>query len=252
MRTIKKETLRFGRQNALIAAIAGSTGLALGVLGHKGVQANHVGDHVPGDVGLYSHNPGTGCSDPVDPVTVIYVGGAYASRLNEHSAHHGGWNHTDGYFTEHQRFRDAHGCWQEDDQRASNDFWQPRFHQRYYRHRTSSGGPRSYAQYGVFSSATPHHEDVVGCGHAVDGMEEVFEVNPGVRVRGGFLRGREDILKNWVFNGSHRLVEARFWANTRDMIQCDDGVARSDGWVYYITARHPHQGSGSGVGMKYF
>jgi hypothetical protein len=171
-----------------------------------------------GDTLPYSYRD-PNCTIPADPITVVFYYNATIPNMHTHAHHHGGWSYHDG---DTQYFFD-HYCGLHDGQDASNPGWDPlgRYHMRYWWW--------TDPYWGTYTLATPHHEDLVWCGHAVDSNWDEWP--------GGFVRARQDIAKNWHrYNngGSHYFAGSQYWGNTAAMWQCDGQPAWSDGNVDFV------------------
>lgn len=205
--------------SAILAAVAGAilglTGLAPTIVS-AGVSHSH----------YYTHSSSS-CSGHVDPIDDVFVVGGFASWVDNHAGHHGGWTYSDGS----DQWFAAHICWKQDQQAASNSQWDPRgrYHMRIGYGYSASGGNDSDPTWGYWSAADAHHEDVDWCGHTVD--DNLFEPP------GGFNMGRNDIYKNWVQSGAHTYRLFGHWGNTARFTQCAGSVAWSDGYVDYIEVR---------------
>ena len=213
-------------------------GATVGLLTTQGGGSAHL-DIASGHPITYTHE-GSDCAfgERKDPLNVVFHGirGDYLT-VREHASAHGGWGHTGGTA---QFFLDHGECKRMDDASASNagfPLLQPRFHMRYLQ------GPQPDPVLVTYTLAAAHHESWT---HAVDG-----NIN---EPPGGFNRGRNDILKNWVqFPGNthpHLLTETQFWGNTQHFLQNDGEFAWSDGFVYLITM--PGVGGGGGTKGCYF
>ena len=176
---------------------------------------------------VHSHNythSSSSCSGHKDPINVVFVENGFASWVDNHAGHHGGWTNNSGG---DQWFK-AHNCDKQDEQAASGTLG--RFHMR-----ITNGRVGPYLDYDstwhYWSTADAHHEDSVWCGfnpfaHAVD--DNVNEPP------GGFNMGREDVWLNWSWNGPHILWQSAYWGNTMRFNQCNGNEAWSDGYVNYI------------------
>jgi hypothetical protein len=190
---------------------------------HIANQAGHIGPYSYGD---------SRCRNPVDPITVIFVGNATTANVNTHSAHHGGWSYSGPssgqYFYQHGCRRPA------GDIASGNLLSLQRYHMRHV-----SGVD---ATQGTYSLGTPHREDLVFCGvlpnHAVDSN---WNEEPG-----GYVRGKWQIADTWHFwtrpapdapVQDHYFVDSQYWNNTAAMWQCDGEPAWNDGWVDFVSIR---------------
>jgi hypothetical protein len=144
--------------------------------------------------------------------------------MHLHAGQHGGWAYqppTPQYFFEHF-------CGVMDGSDASNGDIppQPRFHMRYFWNYDSG-----IWQY--YSVSTPHHEDLLYCGHAVDSNNN--------EPPGGFVMGKWDIGFNWHnWNGGgglHYFGGSWWWGNTQMFLQCDGEWAWNDGWLDFVEIR---------------
>jgi hypothetical protein len=169
---------------------------------------------------FYSYTDSS-CTNAVDPISVVFYGQATLGNVDTHASHHGGWsNHGGGtqYFYDHY-------CGPMDGQNASGAIWQSRYHMREW-----SNWDATYRDYAL---ATPHHEDMTWCGHAVDGDDN--------EPPGGFVLGKWDIGYNWHNwnNGgaTHRFGGSQYWGNTQEFRQCDGDWASNDGWIDFVEVR---------------
>ena len=132
-----------------------------------------------------------------------------------HASHHG-WSNTSGGGTQ---YFDEHVCYYAQGSRATGCGVCTRYHFR-VSHYGEDGS------WGVYSIATPHHEDFTSCGHAVDSNDD--------EPPGGFVMGRNRFWYTWY--PSHSWQTWQYWSNTAPQQQCDGGWAWNDGWVdfWYI------------------
>lgn len=218
----------------LAVAVSSGLGATIGLLTTQGGGSAHL-NIASGHPITYTHE-GSDCAfgERKDPLNVVFHGirGDYVT-VRAHASEHGGWGRTGGAA---QFFLDHGECKRMDDGSASNANIppQPRFHMRYLQ------GPQADPGLGIYTLAAAHHESSF---HSVDG-----NIN---EPPGGFNRGRNDILKNWVmFPGAHPhlLTETQFWGNTQHFLQNDGEFAWSDGFVYLITmpAGGPPSGGNKG------
>ncbi len=224
-----------------LLAAAGILGFVAGIVGLQRASAGET--PYPSDLFPYTYRIASGCSVgyEVEPVNVVFANHGFSWEIANQAHDHGGWSFNVGT---NRLMGDQNGCRTMSSQRASNPdlpFEMPRFQIKYFEHwaappitaRRDIGDLRSIA------SAAAFHDEPIGCGRAVD--DETLEFTfPWATVDGGFNRAREDIRKNWVANSDHVLEDIRYWDNRRPMEQCDHdppeewGIARSDGWVYYV------------------
>ena len=166
----------------------------------------------------------SGCTNKVDPISVVFYWDASISAMHQHAHQHGGWVYHDGTF---QYFFD-HSCFGQDAQDASNPSWSARYHMRYL----WNGDPT----WGTYTLATPHHEDLLTCGHAVDANSN--------EPPGGFVMAKWDIGWNWHNwnngGGSHYFQGSHWWGNNISFTQCDNEQASNDGWVDYVEVNGSH------------
>ncbi len=241
---------------------AGGLGVSGGLLGQNVVGAAGSGA-LEVRLGHYTFaNDGCSDGDEVDPINVAFVLDGYPHWIRDHAADHGAYVVHDGsvqYFREGTAAEGRIDCRRHDDQSASSCIGCDRFHFRIGTSQTLEGEPIGYAKYGKVSLADAHYENFrwtcpVLNQHSIadDGTSFKFtDINGGsYTVTGGFNRGKEDILKNWVIGGGHPQIEARNWNNRMRFTQCDPidilpgpddpEIASSDGFVYYIGTKVFH------------
>jgi hypothetical protein len=121
----------------------------------------------------------------------------------------------------------AYRCDEMDGQRANGTTTESRFHARVW---GIPGAP------GRLVAGAAHHEDFVNpfqCppfgGHAVDqnGPEG-----------SGFDQGRRRLVDGWQAHG--HVATGKLWGNTRNFMQCDGGIAGSDGVGVVLNMHHNH------------
>lgn len=149
----------------------------------------------------------------------------------------------------------THDCYPMDGQSASGQ--KTRFHMRYLTGRSPSG---AYDQsvWGLYNLATPHHEEWwtpnPACGLAFHSVDDNDRDPPG-----GFIRAREEVLKKWVDEGPHTLLDVEWWANFETFKQSTNAGAidiwgnpdcweasNDDGRVFFIGLAH-EGGDGGGL-----
>jgi hypothetical protein len=171
----------------------------------------------------YSHSD-SNCWNFVDPVSVVFHNDATEAQVDTHARHHGDWGVTGGTV---QWFYD-HSCGQMDNDHASGQPYQGRFHMREWWN-YDSGWPQYY------TLATPHHEDIDWCGdgwkHAVDGNDN--------EPPGGFVAAKWDIGYNWHNwnngGGDHWFSGNTYYGgNTIPFEQCNGDWAWNDGWIDFV------------------
>jgi hypothetical protein len=251
-------------QVVLGAAAAGITGYLAGA--QLTTPADAANSSAPlGRVGTYTFAD-SGCDDgeEVDPINVVFVLDGRQDWIRDHAfaRSHGGYpNHagSEQYFREGNAQEGQILCRRHNDQSASSCDACDRYHFRVGTSRTAGGVDHHYAKYGIVSMADAHFEYFLfGCAsivpplpgkHSVAGDDESFpfyDINGGLYyVEGGFNRGKEDILKNWVIASGHDLLTVRDWDNEMPKEQCDPiggdpMTASSDGFVYYIGTKEYH------------
>jgi hypothetical protein len=172
-----------------------------------------------GHIAVYSFSDSV-CTDLVDPISVVFVNKATTTNVNTHAGHHGRWTYRDGTM---QYFYD-HACKPLASQAANRASWglPGRYHMR---HR-----PNTDAVWGTYSLATPHYEDTLWCGHAVDSN---WDEAPG-----GFVKAKWEVGYRWHNwnngGGAHVYVHSEWWGNTDPQWQCDGQPAWNDGWTDII------------------
>jgi len=105
---------------------------------------------------FYSYTD-SACKFAVDPVSVVFYRNATLANVDQHASHHNGWT----YHSESTQYFYDHHCSPMDNQNASGDFWQTRYHMREWWNWDSKNG--------YYTLATPHHEEMTWCGHASSG-----------------------------------------------------------------------------------
>jgi hypothetical protein len=221
--------------------ITGAIG-CIGVLGAL-FAAAHPGQASHAINGTFHYSFDGACvpDNRVDPVTVVFTNLATTARVNQNIDQHTSLD--SGASFGPQNFYVSNSCaTQTVDKSSCGIMACTRFH---IRGRTS---PVSHATYGTTTQATPHHEDWIEAytdpecnlfqfgingNHAVD--KGGVEGTPGYS---GFMWGR-DVIFDGFFNAGH-VIEGVYWGNTDEMPQCDDDLAGSDGFVYYIKISHGH------------
>jgi hypothetical protein len=169
---------------------------------------------------FYSYTD-SACKHAVDPISIVFYRNATLSNVDQHASHHNSWTYHSGstqYFYDHY-------CGAMDNQNASGDFWQSRYHMREWWNWDAKSG--------YYTLATPHHEDMTWCGHAVDGS--------GNEPPGGFVRAKWEIgylWHNWNNGGgTHYFGGSQYWGNTQEFQQCDGDWASNDGWIDFVEIR---------------
>jgi hypothetical protein len=170
----------------------------------------------------------SGCSDPVDPISVIFYENATINNVRGHAMNHGNWWNGDGNT---QWFYD-HFCGPMDGQASSNEEWDlgGRFHMRLWWNWDSA--------WHTYTLSTPHHEDVIvpapwdtghGCWPANHAVDSNWDESPG-----GFVRAKWDIGANWGPSGHHNWWGYWYWDNMDWQWQCDGQPAWNDGYVDFF------------------
>jgi len=226
--------LWFGRRLALVSLAIAGAGIALLLYGNVGQARLSDG----ADLGLYTY-PSSDCHEADlnagDPINVVFYDEAdkpsldYYFYLYNHWADNGG---TTQYFKTHGL------CHVMDGQPSSRGAGYSRYHARYARGRTSSGGVDGDPSFGDYSLAAAHYENYDvggGCGLGNHWVPE-----------GGFNDGRDNVIENWVTSPSpgHTLWGYEYWGNTLGRTKCNGTVARSDGRVAFIRAYLDSDGDG--------
>lgn len=258
----KRTALRLG----LAGIIAGGAGFGAGAAGYQiahAVPDDPGGSNVPFGTGSYTYktNDCVG-TQRGDPINVLFINGGWVDRVKRHADDHGDWGWGFLYFGSQQWFREYHDdlCGVMDAQVASAP--ENRYHMRIHLARNFNGDPLDNVQIGIFSSADAHFEVfrefcpplVLGIpqgNHSVMDQGTSYNISGGGVTWGGFNRGRENIWYNWTQDADHPLVYSRDWDNEQHFTQCDPkdwangpggnddpDVAWSDGYVYYIGAKH--------------
>ncbi|MDQ3822457.1 MAG: hypothetical protein M3321_04360 [Actinomycetota bacterium] len=168
--------------------------------------------------GLYSHDDG-GCASRVDPITAVFYVYGTADRSLNHVRNHTGW--TDGGLGGGQYFASHGVCGPTYGEKRGSGGWHIRARKTY----------DDDVNYGTSTVGTPHHEDIVWCGHAVD--------KGGVETQGGlpsgFDQGRQAIVNAFYGAPDHYFGGYQYWGNTQEMRQCDGDPAGSNGNVVWFT-----------------
>jgi hypothetical protein len=176
----------------------------------------------PLDIKWYSFSDQNTCMNRADPVTTIFYGSATAARTSNHIGFHTGWGDTevdgpDQYYFTGGSCNALHG------QRANATAIQTRFHIRF---RQSNAVD---SDYGTVTIGTPHFEDIENC---------VFGIFPKHAVRetdengwSGYDEGRRAIYNKMRFGHT---TSTRYNGNSAVMTQCDDGMAKSNGYGRYV------------------
>lgn len=165
----------------------------------------------------------SGCTNRVDPVTVILYNGT-ADSAQTHINHHTGWGSV--WFGSPQYFYGNGSCELNAHESASAVFFQTRYHVRIKQCEEVGlpGYPScdSTDALDPFSLASPHLEDIQTCGHAV--RETVNGIS-------GYDLGRKALYDS--MNGPH-YTYMRSLGNSGSIVQCDGGIAGSSGTVRFI------------------
>lgn len=248
----RKSDVSLVAATSVAALAAGALGFGAGLTTYDAASADSTGA-LEGRLGHYTYG-GSNCSDgdEIDPVNVLFVLDGFTDWVFGHAADHGEYIWHDGtsqHFKEGIAAEGGPWCRLMDGQVASALSTFDRYHMRLARSQNENGDPFVYSKLGVVSMADAHYEVVRLCGHSVADQGTSFsftDINGGKYwVDGGFNRGREDILKNWVIEGGHTQVQASYWDNDIPMQQCDPiggdpDIAWSSGWVYYIGTKAFH------------
>ena len=176
------------------------------------------------DIGSYWYSSSSsdchGGTD-ADPIGVLFRGRrGSASNVAHEIKFHSDWNY-DVHKEQHLKVNAGNNefqCREANESVANKPDIPPsgRYHTRLWFVPATNGSSM------LMTVATPHHEDLTSCGHAVDqnGPEG-----------SGFDKGRRS-LKQWFENTAHSVeqINPEEWGNSVTMHQCDGGWAGSDGW----------------------
>ena len=155
------------------------------------------------------------CTNPTDPVSVIFYGSATSDRTSNHIGFHTNWGNTilDG---SDQYFVTGGYCNALDGQRADDNAFESRHHIRWKASNVVD------PDIGQVTIGTPHYEDIQFCKHAVRETVDGWS---------GYDRGRRKIYE--LMNSGHYNY-TKYVGNSAKMTQCDGGVAWSNGQARYV------------------
>ena len=173
------------------------------------------------------------CGDDyfVDPVTVILYGdgaSGFLSRTQNHVNHHTGWGEN---FPSQQYFSTNGTCMVNETESASATFLETRYHIR-LKLCDPTGLAPSCDSTNVIDNIVlggAHFEDITNDGDC--GGPAGHAVRETVNGWSGFDEARRKVY-NMMFK-SHFTYE-KYVGNTREAIQCDDGIAASNGYVRFV------------------
>jgi hypothetical protein len=153
----------------------------------------------------------------VDPVGTVFFGKATVERATNHLGAHTGWGVVELEGAQH--FWTDSTCNPSGHERADGSFYDSRNHTRLFRKW------RDDASLDQVTLGTPHYEDIVWCGRPKHAVRET------VNGWSGYDMARRAIYEAMAPGHSSYYV---FEGNTGWMVQCDEGVASSNGNVRYI------------------
>jgi hypothetical protein len=226
--------LWLGKRMALLSLVVGGGALALFAYSRIGKTAI-----TPGlNFGKYTYSS-SDCHEPdasaEDPINVVFYNEAPKAWLDYYFNLYHGWGDNDG---ETQYFKTNGLCHVMDGQPSSRKMGFTRYHARYSRGRTSSGGVDYDPTWGDYSVAAAHYELWAMGGDCGLGNHVVPE--------NGFNEGRDNVINNWVNEPSpgHFFAGLMDWGNTLLREQCNHTWAGSDGRVAFIKAYLDTDGDG--------
>ncbi len=179
------------------------------------------------NIGYYTHSsgdPGCASSSAVDPINFVFYSWGTTGRVDNQLLYHGynagsNWNYHDG---SHQNFYVNNICSDQYYQYADCQLVCTRTHFReqpvYYESGTI----------GWSTVTDAHHEQLVGCGHAVDANG-----TQGFGNGSGYDYGQ--FLVYWQFYGTsnHTTFQSQFF-NTQIMRQCNGWLASDNGYAQWM------------------
>jgi hypothetical protein len=189
--------------------------------------------------GLYSYGAGCANGDEIDPVTTVFRYASNAAQIHNVLSDIGLLVDVGS----EQNFRDNGGCATGEISVADDDGWTPCFPQvvcassRWHvrANVVSTADPAG----GFWAAATPHRD--TGDGSPADGCTHV--VLPYQQID-GFSGSGFDVAKDWVWwqmvhERGFFFEGAQWWDNRLPMLQCNDTLSASNGWVNVIWINRP-------------
>ena len=175
------------------------------------------------------------CGDDyfVDPVNVIFYGDGvsdFLARTRNHVNHHTGWGEN---FPSQQYFSTNGTCVLNEFEYGSAAFFQTRSHLRLKVCDPAGLAPSCDSTNAVDNIVLggAHFEDITNDGDCSESLPANHAVRETVAGWSGFDEGRRKVY-NMMFR-SHFTYE-KYVGNTREAIQCDGGLAESNGYVRFV------------------